>query len=82
MYRIVTERKNVDSIKQALCGYGLDYTLLKGEGSWHGQVENSLIIELDNISKDVAQTAAQAIKRINSQETVLLQEIAVSSQFI
>lgn len=82
MYRILTERKNVDSIKHALCGYGLDYTLLTGEGSWHGQPESSLIIELNNVSKDLAERAAQAIKQINSQENVLLQEIAVRSQLV
>lgn len=82
MYRILTERKNVDSIKRVLCGYCLDYTLLEGQGSWHGQREESLIIELDSASEDIAERAAQAIKNINNQEKVLLQEIAVRSQLI
>jgi hypothetical protein len=82
MYRIVTERKNVDSIKQALWGFGLDYTLVLSEGSWHGQPEESLIIELNDISRDLAENAAHAIKLINRQENILLQEIAIRSQLI
>jgi hypothetical protein len=82
MYRIITERKNVDSIKETLWGFGLDYTLVPGEGSWHGQPEQSLIIELNGVSRDVAQTAAHAIKDINRQENVLLQEIDMRSELI
>lgn len=81
MYRILTESKNVDLVKNILGDLGLDYTLYAGDGSWRGQPENSLIIELDNTTKDLAEEAAKVIKRINSQDKILLQEIPVTSQF-
>jgi hypothetical protein len=40
------------------------------------------MIELDNVTKDLAENAAKLIKQLNSQEVVLLQEIPVVSQFI
>jgi len=82
MYRILTESKNVDLVKTSLGNLGLDYTLYSGDGSWKGQEEHSLIIELDNITKELAEEAAKLIKRINHQEKVLLQEIPVRSQLV
>jgi hypothetical protein len=85
MYRILTESKNVDLVKASLGDLGLDYTLYSlysGDGMWRGQQENSLIIELDNITKDLAEKAAKLIKRLNRQEKVSLQEIAVTSRFV
>jgi hypothetical protein len=34
MFRIVTDRKDVDLIKAKLSGFAVDYTLALGEGSW------------------------------------------------
>jgi hypothetical protein len=82
MYRILTESKNIDLVKTSLGDLGLDYTLYAGNGSWRGQHEDSLIIELDNITKEAAETAAKLIKRINCQERVLLQEIPATTQFV
>jgi hypothetical protein len=58
MYRILTENKNTDQVKRMLGGLGLDYTVYYGDGSWHGRAENSMTIELDNVSEDVAETVA------------------------
>ena len=82
MYRILTESKNVGLVKTSLGDLGLDYTLYSGDGSWRGQEEHSLIIELDNIPKELAEKAAKLIKRINRQEKVLLQEIPVTSHLV
>lgn len=82
MYRILTESKNVELVKTGLGDLGLDYTLYSGDGSWRGQQEHSLIIELDNIPKELAEEVAKLIKRINNQEKVLLQEIPVTSQLV
>jgi hypothetical protein len=82
MYRILTEEKNVEQIKATLTGLGLDFTLYCARGSWHGQEENSLAIELDNISRNFAESTARTIKSINNQEAVLLQEFPVTSKFI
>jgi hypothetical protein len=62
MYRILTEEKNVEQVKATLTGLGLDFTLYRARGSWHGQEENSLAIELDNISRNLAESTARTIK--------------------
>jgi hypothetical protein len=82
MYRILTEEKNVDQIKAALNGLGLDFTLFNAQGSWKGMEENSLAIELDNIPRRRAENAARIIKSMNNQEAVLLQEIPVKSKLM
>jgi hypothetical protein len=82
MYRILTEDKNADQVKRMLEGLGLDYTVYYGDGSWRGQAENSMTIELDNASEDVAETVAKLIKQTNFQQSVLLQEIPVTSRLI
>lgn len=82
MYRILTESKNVDLVKTSLGDLGLDYTLYSAAGSWKGRAENSLVIELDNITREVAERAAKLIKRINRQKKVLLQKIPVTSQLV
>lgn len=82
MYRTLTESKNLDLVKTSLGDLGLDYTLYSGDGSWRGQEEHSLIIELDNITRELAEKAARLNKRINSQEKVLLQEIPATSQLV
>lgn len=82
MYRILTENKNVDQVQRMLCGLGLDFTVYFGEGAWQGQRESSVMIELDNTTRDLAERAARLIKQLNSQDAVLLQEIPVLSRFI
>lgn len=82
MFRILTENKNVEQVKTALVGLGLDYTVYFAEGAWQGQPENSLMIELDNIPRQRAEEAAILIKEMNRQQAVLLQEIPVMSQFL
>jgi hypothetical protein len=82
MYRILTEAKNIDQVRGTLYGLGLDYTLYTGTGSWRGQAEASLIIELNDITRDLAERAARVIKQINNQEAILLQEIPILSQLI
>jgi type II secretory pathway component PulC len=82
MYRILTEEKNVEQVKATLTGLGLDFTLFNAQGCWRGQRENSLAIELDNISLSRAEDAARIIKSMNKQEAILLQEIPVVSKLI
>lgn len=74
MFRIVTEDKNVEGIKAALLGFDLDFTLFRGIGSWRGKEEPSLAVELDRISREMAEDLAYRIKIMNEQEAVLLQE--------
>ena len=82
MFRILTEEKNVDQIKAILIGLGLDFTLFTGRGSWKGQEENSVAVELDNIPRERAEHVARTIKCMNGQESVLLQEIPLVSDLI
>jgi hypothetical protein len=64
MYRILTEAKNVDQLKAMLTGLGLDFSVFSGHGTWHGQEENSLAIELINIPRHRAEFAARIIKSV------------------
>lgn len=82
MFRILTERKNLDLIEKMLEGRGLDYTVYLSFGSWQGNAEQSMAIELDRVSRGVAEETAQAIKQMNAQEAVLLQEIPATTDLI
>jgi hypothetical protein len=82
MYRLQTERKNVRRVKNLLSDLGLDFTILFGEGSYELTDEKSMTIELDRTSKKQARTAAVAIKSMNRQKYVLLQEIKTESELI
>ena len=82
MFRILTEDKNVKQVKATLTGLGLDFTIYRARGSWQGQEENSLAIELDNIPRHRAEHAARVIKTLNNQEAVLLQEFPIVSQLL
>jgi hypothetical protein len=82
MYRIVTEDKNVDEIKAVLVGFDLDFTLFRGIGSWRGKEEQSVAVELDRISREKAEMVARAIKTMNDQEAVLLQEFPVKTELL
>ncbi len=82
MYRIVTEDKNVEGIKAALVGFDLDFTLFRGIGSWRGKEEEGVAVELDRISRETAEKIAYAIKRMNDQEAVLLQEFLVKTTLL
>ena len=82
MYRILTENKNADAVKGLLGSLGLDYTMYFGSGSWHGQAESCMLIELDSALHNKAEVAATLIKGLNSQQAVLLQYIPVTSQLV
>jgi hypothetical protein len=82
MYRILTERKNADQVKTALGVLGFDYTVFDAQGSWHGQTENSMAIELDGISWEAVTQVACLIKALNNQQAVLIQTIPTTSLLI
>ncbi len=82
MYRILTEAKNVGEVKRELIRLGLDYTVYRAEGSYQGAPERSLVIELDNVRRELVFTAAKLIKDLNTQDAVLVQEIPVVSEMV
>ena len=82
MFRILTEDKNVECVRDFLDRYCVDYTMYRCEGSWQGSRERSMLIELDGVSLEIAEALAQYIKRANVQEAVLVQEIPAKSRLI
>ncbi len=89
MYRILTERKNVETIKKQILDPKFEsYGILNAEGCWKGQHEDGIVIEL--IASDVwtdefaerVYEAAREIKELNEQEAVLVQHIQASGELI
>jgi hypothetical protein len=77
LFRIATERKNVELVKKLLCSQGFDFTIFFCEGAWHGSTEDSMIIEFANQSRTSVENIAFAIKALNQQDAVLLQEVPI-----
>ena len=76
LYRIFTENKNQEELEKLATKYFEGFTIVKGEGFWRLQKENSLIIEIvTEEPKARINKLAQDIKKINKQEAVLIQQI-------
>lgn len=75
MYRILTERKNVDRKRMFLAVCRVDYTMFDCCGAWHGVAEDSLAIELANLPQEVCESVARLIKHMSNQQAILLQEL-------
>jgi hypothetical protein len=83
MIRILTEDVNRPNIHGALASASIDaYTLIEAQGCWKGQIERSLIIELDGITRFRAECIAERIRVANRQEAVLVQEFTTTSTLI
>lgn len=87
MYRILTESKNVETIKSLILDPKFEsYTILDAGGRWKGHQENALIIEFVEFSgeyiKHAVYEAAREIKRLNEQEAVLVQHLDCNSELI
>ena len=82
MYRILTQRKNVEIIKKQILDPKFEsYGILNAEGCWKGQHEDAIVIELvdsdswkDKFAEKVYE-AAREIKELNEQEAVFVQLI-------
>ena len=82
MYRILTEDVNRESIYAILDSYVDGYTVTPSIGSWRGQRENSLAIDLVDVSRLTVVRIAESIRRENSQESVLVLEIHAKAIFV
>lgn len=82
MYRICTEDKNREQVQAILDEFVDGYALFPGVGSWKGQRELSLTIDLVDTSRDTAHAIARQIKELNAQEAVLVLEIPETSTFV
>ena len=72
MYRILTEDKNRDGIFAILDAQVDGYTVTPAIGSWKGQRENSLAIDFIDTPEGTVVSIAEAIRRANGQESVLV----------
>lgn len=76
LYRIFTEQINLHKIEKIVSKFFEGFTLIKSEGFWRLQKENSLIIEIVTSEQDQKITdLAKLIKQANNQESVLIQRI-------
>lgn len=83
LYRIFTENKNLKKIEKVVGGFFEGFTLIKSEGFWRLQKENSLIIEIVIPPNDEKiSELARLIKQENNQETVLIQRINNNQWFV
>lgn len=82
LYRILTERKNVDLVESWLVAHGFDHTIFPGSGAWHGAREDSMAIDLATATKEEAVFAGLSIKDMNEQEAIIVQEIPVITMFL
>ena len=83
LYRLFAECKNEAELEKLITNYFEGFTLVKGEGFWRLQKENSLIIEI--VTEDTEAKInglAEDIKRLNNQESVLVQRINNKQWFV
>ena len=82
MYRILTEDVNRESIFSILDSHVDGYTVTPSIGSWRGQRENSLAIDLVDVTRATVEKIAKVIRWENQQESVLVVEIPSNHTFI
>lgn len=83
LYRIFTENKNQNQIEQIINKYFEGFTIVKGDGFWRAQKENSLIIEIvTEEPKDKINSIAKEIKVVNGQDAVLVQRIKNNQWYV
>jgi hypothetical protein len=83
LYRIYTENKNLDGIKDIINRNFKEYTLFYGVGVWQGIEEKSLVIEIVGESLEIAvEVTAGAIKIFNNQQAVLVTVQEIESKLV
>ena len=83
LYRIYTENKNLEGIKEILNRAFQSYTLLEGVGIWRGVQEKCLVVEiLNDITPAYLEIVATDIKFLNKQEAILLTVSEIESKLI
>jgi uncharacterized membrane-anchored protein YitT (DUF2179 family) len=82
MYRIYTEDVSRADVYAILDSHVSGYTVLEAIGSWKGQREASLIIELMDVPASTVTAIARIIRAHNKQESVLVVNVPESHVFI
>lgn len=84
--RICTENKNFGDVKKLVREKFHGCTFIKADGMWHGDMEHSLIIEInsENIAmfKNRVEKLAYGIKKLNHQQAVMIQYIECGVKMI
>ncbi len=76
LYRIYTENKNYEQVKKLVAYHLQGATIIKAEGFWQGQWEQSLVIEVCNpLAGGNVYNLADCIKELNKQDTILVIKI-------
>lgn len=78
-YQIMTEDKNRGAVLNILDAHFDGYTVVYGEGRWKGKSEQSMVIIVLTDRPVSVQMAAEEIKLVNQQESVLVIEVSPSS---
>lgn len=81
-YQICTELKNETGIITILNQYFTGYSMVKGLGYWKGIAEASVTISVITENAEDVQHAAEDIKHMNEQESVLVISTPSTSTFI
>ena len=84
LFRILTENINQPGIENKVNGFFDGYTILKADGYWKTAREKSIIIEIiaEPEARKKVFKLAQEIKRLNNQQSVLVQEFGLNSSFV
>ncbi len=84
VYRIYTEDVNRSGILGIVSNVFDGFTVFQTFGYWKGNRESSLVIEIvgDSSDKSKIRKIAKAIRLVNRQDSVLVQEVSASSNLI
>jgi len=82
LFRIYTENKNPKRLEEliSLCFDG--FTVIKTKGFWKGASESALLIEIYTENSELIRALANAIKKNNKQEAVLITSADVDFQVV
>jgi hypothetical protein len=85
LYRIYTENKNLNKVRNLLNVCFECYTIIDGQGTWKSKGEKSIIVELilnGEVNEKRVYAVAESIKTINKQEAVLITAHEVETRLI
>lgn len=84
LYRLFTENKNYDQIKKLVADEFGCATIFKADGLWRQKYEHSLIIEINvpDVNYRKIDSLCYAIKKLNQQDKILVQQIESNSKLV
>lgn len=81
-FKIYTENKNEDYIKELLNVAFDGFTVIHTKGFWKGQEEDALCIEIFTDNATLIKAISKKIKHYNNQDAILITESEVKAVFI